>query len=98
VSTLGELYGGGPLAIDFRAMAERAAHVRLTRHALNWEKVNRRSSRTGQIHPIGGFVGDAEYEGELAEFVPYLQAAYWTGVGRQTTWGKGVVQVSRMIS
>ncbi len=25
----------------------------------------RRSSRTGQVHPIGGFIGEAEYEGEL---------------------------------
>jgi hypothetical protein len=53
--------------------------------------IERRSSRTGQVHPIGGFVGEAEYEGDLAEFVPYLHAARWTGVGRQTVWGKGEI-------
>ncbi|MCU1257176.1 MAG: hypothetical protein JWO80_61, partial [Bryobacterales bacterium] len=42
---------------------------------------------------IGGFLGTAEYEGELAEFLPYLQAAKWTGVGRQSVWGKGEISV-----
>ena len=54
--------------------------------------VERRSSRTGQRHGIGGFVGFAEYEGDLAEFVPYLEAAYWTGVGRHCTWGNGQIK------
>jgi CRISPR/Cas system endoribonuclease Cas6 (RAMP superfamily) len=51
----------------------------------------RRSSRTGQVHPWGGFTGAAEYQGDLAEFMPYLRAARWTGVGRQTVWGKGEI-------
>ena len=52
-------------------------------------EASRRSARTGQIHSLGGFVGEAEYRGALTEFVPYLRAAHWTGVGRQTAWGKG---------
>jgi len=43
----------------------------------------------GQRHPLGGFVGEAEYEGELAEFLPYLRLGKWVGVGRQTVWGRG---------
>ena len=39
-------------------------------------------------------VGVAEYEGELGEFVPFLEAAQWTGVGRQTVWGKGAIRVA----
>jgi hypothetical protein len=27
----------------------------------------------------------------LAEFVPFLRAARWTGVGRQTVWGNGEI-------
>lgn len=96
LSTLRELYDQGPLEIDFRGFGERAARVRLTRCQIEQVDVARRSSRTGQVHPIGGFVGEAEYEGELAEFVPYLRAAKWTGVGRQTVWGKGEVEVQRL--
>jgi hypothetical protein len=58
--------------------------------------IRRRSSRTGQAHGIGGFSGFAEYEGDLAEFVPWLEAAQWTGVGRQSVWGKGEIRLQRL--
>ena len=98
LSTLRELYDDGPLAIDFRGFGERAARVKMTRCEIARVEVMRRSSRTGQVHPIGGFVGEAEYEGELGEFVPYLRAGKWVGVGRQTVWGKGEVTVSNASS
>jgi hypothetical protein len=91
ISTLRALYGAGSLDIDFRAMGERAAAVRMTRCELNWTEVERRSSRTGQTHPLGGFTGATEYDGDLGEFLPYLRAGQWTGVGRQTVWGKGEI-------
>ena len=94
ISTLRELYGDGPLAIDFRAFGERAAEVRMTRCDVRQVDILRRSSRTGQVHPIGGFVGEAEYAGDLAEFVPYIHVAHWIGVGRQTVWGKGAIGLS----
>ena len=93
LSTLRALYGPGPLAIDFRGLGERAAAVRLCRAALTWERAERRSARTGRVHPLGGFTGEAEYEGPLGEFLPWLRAAHWVGVGRQTVWGKGDVRV-----
>lgn len=96
ISTLRELYGEGPLDIDFRAFGERAALIRMTRCEIRHVDVVRRSSRTGQTHPIGGFTGEAEYEGGLTEFVPYLRAAEWTGVGRQTVWAKGQVRVEEL--
>ena len=91
ISSLRALNGEGPLAIDFRAMGERAAAVRTTRSDLQHVEVRRRSSRSGQTHSIGGFIGQVEYEGDLAEFVPYLEAARWTGVGRHCVWGNGEI-------
>jgi len=96
VSTLRSLYDDGPLPIDFHEFGERASRVRLTHCDLRRVDATRQSSRTGQVHSIGGFVGEAEYEGELAEFMPYLRAAKWTGVGRQTVWGKGEVEISAL--
>jgi hypothetical protein len=92
ISALRALYGAGPLQIAFREMGERAATVRLRRLEIEWEKVERRSGRTGQTHPIGGFTGEAEYEGDMAEFLPWLRAGRWSGVGRQTVWGKGDIR------
>ena len=73
-------------------MGERANAIRMTRCELEWREAERLSSRTGQRHPLGGFVGEADYEGNLAEFLPFLHAGEWTGVGRQTVWGKGELE------
>ncbi|HLH43858.1 MAG TPA: CRISPR system precrRNA processing endoribonuclease RAMP protein Cas6 [Bryobacteraceae bacterium] len=91
VSALRAVYGGGPLPIDFRGMGERAGRVRMTKCELRHVEAERISRSTGQRHALGGFIGVADYEGELAEFAPYLEAARFTGVGRQTVWGKGEI-------
>jgi hypothetical protein len=93
VSTLREFYGPGALPIEFSKMGKRAMEIRMTTCKLRQESVERRSSKTGQTHPLGGFSGEAHYEGRLAEFMPILRAAQHTGVGRQTVWGKGQIEV-----
>ena len=93
VSMLGALYGEGPLPVDFAELGRLATHVRMTHCEIHAANATRRSTRTGQVHSLSGFVGEAAYEGELAPFVPYLRAAAITGVGRQTTWGKGEIAV-----
>ena len=93
ISNLGEQYGRGPLDLDFLALAERARGVRLAESEIRQVEAERRSSRTGQTHPLSGFVGRASYEGDLAEFVPYLKIGEYTGVGRQTVWGKGALKL-----
>jgi hypothetical protein len=93
IAALRALYGDGAPEIGFRAMGDRAAAIQLSRCDIAWQYLHRKSARTGQVHPMGGFTGTAEYEGELAEFIPWLRAARWTGVGRQTVWGKGDLRV-----
>ncbi len=94
VSTLRQLYGEGPLELDFAGFGERAAKIVMTQCDFHRVEAQRRSGSTGQVHPLGGYIGEATYAGDLAEFVPYLRAAEWTGVGRQTSWGKGAIRVS----
>jgi hypothetical protein len=93
ISTLRALYSAGPLDIDFKAMAGRAEAIRMTRCEIENVDAERVSRTTGQRHSLGGFTGVAEYEGDLAEFIPYLEIAGYTGVGRQTVWGKGEISV-----
>jgi hypothetical protein len=95
VSTLSTLYGAGPLAMDFGGFGRRASEVAMTRCEIQQVEVTRLSARTGQRHSLGGFVGEAEYAGDLGEFLPFLEVARFTGVGRQTTWGKGEIEVVR---
>lgn len=94
LSTLRTLYGSGSVDIDFTGMASRAAKVQLNRCEIEEVRTTRRSSRTGQEHRLQGFTGTAEYCGPLTEFLPFLEAARWTGVGRQTVWGKGELGVT----
>jgi hypothetical protein len=93
LSTLRAFYGPGPLQIDFAGLRERADLIRTERCDVHVVTAERRSSRTGQVHQIGGFVGEAEYAGHLSEFFPFLRAAQWTGVGRHSVWGKGQIAV-----
>jgi len=93
LSALCHFYGNGAPQMDYKSFAARAALVETTRCHLQQIRLTRRSTRTGQTHSIGGFIGEADYQGPLAEFLPWLQAAQWTGVGRQTVWGKGEIEI-----
>jgi hypothetical protein len=93
VAMLRRLYGEGPLPIDFKGLSERARLVETVVSDLHHRDIERRSSRTGFVHGIGGFTGTAEYQGDVSEFLPYLRAAWWTGVGRHTVWGNGMIEV-----
>ncbi len=89
VSTLRSLYGAGSLDVDFQILGDLANRVRMTSCELQNVQTVRRSSRTRQSHGLGGFIGGAEYQGELTQFLPILEAAQWTGVGRHCVWGNG---------
>ncbi len=94
ISGLISLYQNAPDTVDFRGLGERASSVRLTAANLHQHDYQRRSSRTGQTHGLGGFTGQAEYEGDLTEFLPWLEAAWWSGVGRLTVWGNGMIRTA----
>jgi hypothetical protein len=84
---------GHEFDLDFSGMAERASRIELVAHTLTRHRFVRTSRKTGQTHTLGGVTGEATYAGDLSEFAPLLEAAYWTGVGRQTVWGKGVIEL-----
>lgn len=93
LSALGAFYGGGAPALDYVGLAERSAEVRAVAGDVEARRVERRSTRTGQRHSLGGVTGWAEYRGGMDEFVPLIEAGYWTGVGRHTVWGQGWIEM-----
>ncbi len=93
ISMLQSLYGSGPPLIGSVELLKQASAVTKRTSEIQHVVASRRSSRTGQEHPLGGFIGWAAYEGLMAEVLPYLEVGEWTGVGRQTTWGKGEIKV-----
>jgi hypothetical protein len=74
--------------------AARASEVRLAADATRWVDARRKSTRTGREHELAGFVGEAEYEGPVEEFVPWLALAERLHVGRHASFGNGRVRIS----
>jgi hypothetical protein len=93
VFNLSQYYGPAASSVDLQSFAADALQVQMRETHLRPVSVVRKSSRTGQVHPLGGFVGSVEYQGPLSRYMPWLRVAYWTGVGRQTVWGKGVMEI-----
>jgi len=96
ISGLRAFYGPGPLALDFKRFLDGASQVRLVESQAERIRGERRSWRTGQTHPLGGFAGYAVYEGGFQAYLPFLEAGFYTGVGRQTVWGHGRIAVQPM--
>lgn len=94
VSALAWFYGPGPIDSDYTALAARADGIETVRSDIEHVVFDRTSSRTGQTHGIGGFMGTAEYRGDLSDLIPWLRAAEWTGVGRHTVWGNGEIRLT----
>lgn len=94
VSTLARLYNGEAPAVDFRGLITEARTVAVAECSMRRLHRERVSAHTGDRHSLGGLVGRVRYTGdELRPFLPWLAAAVWTGVGRQTVWGKGEIRI-----
>jgi|YelNatPaOPRAMG01_1025707.scaffolds.fasta_scaffold21274_3 hypothetical protein len=92
VNALRTFFGKGPLEIDFRGLGERSERIRTVSARVEWVERFRTSSKTHQRHELSGFVGEVSYEGELAEFLPWLIAGELLHVGKHAAWGNGWYQ------
>lgn len=93
-TALATFFGEQQISHDPRAAADLADRVTLTRSEVTRAEMVRRSSRTGQRHPIGGVVGSVLYEGEgIGELMPWLRIAEVIGVGKHATFGNGRIAV-----
>jgi hypothetical protein len=95
INALNTFYSDGPLGADFSELGKRAEKVRTISCDAEWIERSRTSSKTRQRHELSGFVGEATYEGNLAEFLPWLTMGELVHVGKHTAWGNGWIQVRR---
>lgn len=94
INALASFYCNDALDIDFKAFGERAEAIRTVSCRVRWEDRGRRSWKTGLAHSMGGFVGEATYEGDVEEFLPLLILGQYTHVGKYAVWGNGQYEVS----
>jgi hypothetical protein len=94
INALSTFFGDGPLDVDFRGLGERSERIRRVAARFEWIDRARTSAKTGQRHELSGFVGEATYEGELEEFLPWLLMGQLVHVGKHTAWGNGRLRVA----
>lgn len=81
------------LDIDFKELFKKAEEVKLVESDVTWYDWERYSNRQKERMKLGGIVGKATYEGDLEPFIPWLQLAEWTHIGKNTTFGLGKIKV-----
>lgn len=86
-------HGGKELNIDFKELIQKAEAVKLIQSDVSWYDWERYSNRQKKRMKLGGIVGKAVYEGNLEPFIPWLQLAEWTHIGKNTTFGLGKIKV-----
>jgi hypothetical protein len=95
-SALAAFYGDAPLDVDFKGLSDAANTVGLVWHDTRTVALERPSTRTGQRHDIGGFVGTARYEGaEIGKLMPLIRLGERIHVGKHAAFGNGAYEVVR---
>lgn len=88
-SALAALYGEGRPEMDYKAIVAAAGNVRLRTAALSSFRDRAYSRRKRDFTPIQGITGRVTYEGDVAQFLPFLAIGQWMHVGKQATFGLG---------
>lgn len=91
INALGTFYGDGPLNADFSELGRQAEKIQTVACNVRWVERHRKSSRTLQTHDLSGFIGEAAYQGELTEFMPWMVLGELVHMGKHTAFGGGFV-------
>jgi hypothetical protein len=89
LAVLSAFHCGRPLDVDFKASIARAEAVACTDRRIRWVDWERYSARQETTMKLGGFVGEATFAGDLADFLPALRLGELVHVGKGTTFGLG---------
>ncbi len=95
INALSTFFGDGPLDADFPELGRRAEKVRTVACDVKWMERFRTSSKTRQRHELSGFVGQASYEGDLTEFLPWFTMGELIHVGKHAAWGNGRMEARK---
>lgn len=94
ISALCREYGPTPLDVDFKGFGIRARKVRTVQSKLRWVEATR-ENRARHGHDLGGFVGEITFEGNLAEFWPFLVFGQYVHVGDNAVFGRGWYEIEK---
>lgn len=98
LSSLYYFHCGERWETDYRGLIEAARRVRLVKDNTEWADWRRYSRRQRQEMNLGGFVGEALYEGQLDSFLPLLVVGQLVHVGKACVFGNGQYRIVRQDS
>ena len=93
ISDLARFHCGAELDLDYRPWIERAAEVSAVATTLRWHDWERYSQRQERRMKLGGLVGEVEFAGEWAPFLPLLRLGTDLHVGKGTSFGLGRYEI-----
>lgn len=93
ISELSYFFCGIPIDADYPAIINHSLGVHTTCQNLKWIEINRYSTRQKQRMKLGGVVGTAVYEGDIAPFLPILLWGELLHVGKGTSFGLGEYRI-----
>lgn len=93
-SSLLEFHEGIDLDVDFKGLIARAEQVLTRDSSLRRENRVRYSVRQERRMNLAGISGTVVYQGDLEPFLPLLALGQAVGVGKGTTFGLGLLEVT----
>lgn len=93
ISVLMREFGTGQPDWDFPRLIAHAANIELVDDQTRWVDLGSFSSRQRRATPIGGFVGEAVYRGDLRPLLPILLWGSVVQAGKDTVKGNGAYQI-----
>jgi len=87
-----------PWEFDFRQVMAQAEAVRVVEDQTYWVELDSYSWRRKASTPMGGFVGQVTFEGDLEPFLPWLVWGEVVHVGKDAVKGNGWYEVRWLLS
>jgi hypothetical protein len=82
-----------PWEFDFRPLMAQAEAVQVVDDQTRWVELDSFSTRRSTSTPMGGFVGQVTFEGNLAPFLPWLVWGEVVHVGKDAVKGNGWYEI-----
>jgi CRISPR-associated endoribonuclease Cas6 len=93
LSSLAEIHCGEKWELDWKGLIERTNMIKTVQTDLVWKDWERYSQRQDTKLKMGGFLGEITFEGDLAEFMPYLKLGEYLHIGKGTVFGLGKYEI-----
>ncbi len=93
LSRLAEVHCDEKWGLDWKGLIQKAKEVKTVRSDLKWHDWERYSERQGTKLKMGGFLGEITFEGDMAEFIPFLVLGEYLHIGKGTVFGLGKYKI-----